>query len=339
MRDITVLWLTASVDVPSERDERYQHVVGDPDRPAATITRLSAEGPVLAVVRTEAEGHRALTLGVDEFVLAEHSSGETFDATVARTVARARGRMLRDLWLVDLVRKDDTTALELLANALGRELGAPLERIADESRRLSDDEAGRERAGRAESAAVIAESVRAMARVVERMQQLVDTRPSDEVVDFTEVVTDVTRSLETSANQVGQLQLELTAERCRVGLPRWQAVLVVANLLANAVEAVAARGEKDGSISVRLSQEEDSVVLEISDNGVGMDATVRTHAGELFFSTGREVRLGLGLPMVSARVRQAGGEVMIDSEPGVGTTVRVFLPKIEATPRVLPGQS
>lgn len=330
-----MLWLTGGEGVPRARDPRYQHVVGDPERPAATITRLISEGPVLAVVRTEAEGQRALTLGVDEFVLAEQATGAGFELTVARTVARARGRMLRDLWLVDLVRKDDTTALELLANALGRELGEPLRRVADESRRLVDAEAPE----RAASAGLIADSVQAMARVVERMQELVDTRPSDEVVDFREVVLDVTRSLEASARQVAHFEIAVVPAACRVGLPRWQCALVVANLVANAVDAVAARGQAGGAISVRLSREEDSAVLEISDDGVGMDATTRTHASELFFSTERQARLGLGLPMVSARVRRAGGEVMIDSEPGVGTTVRVFLPLLQAPSRAPPGAS
>ncbi|MBK9001619.1 MAG: sensor histidine kinase [Myxococcales bacterium] len=333
MGGITVLWLTDGEDVPRAPDARYQHVVGDPERPAATITRLVSEGPVLAVVRSEDEGRRALALGVDDFVLAAHATGDDFELTVARTVARARGRLLRDLWLVDLVRKDDTTALELLANALGRELGEPLRRIADESRRLVETPDA-ERPERAARAGLIADSVQAMARVVERMQELVDTRPTDEVVDFVEVVQDVVRSLEASARQVGRLDLQVVEVSCRVGLPRWQAALVVANLVANAVEAVAARGAAEGAISVRLSREEDSVVLEISDNGVGMDATTRTHASELFFSTERATRLGLGLPLVSARVRRAGGEVMIDSEPGVGTTVRVFLPLLDAPPRV-----
>ena len=337
MSGITVLWLTAAEDVPAERDARHKHVVGDPERPAATITRLVSEGPVLAVVRNEAEGHRALALGVDEFVLAERALGNDFDVVVARTVARARGRWLRDLWLIDLVKKDDTTALELLASALGTQLGEPMQRVADESRRLVD-ELGTDRSDPARMAATIADSVRSMMRAVERMQELVDTRPNDEVVDFAEVVRDVVRSIEPSAAQVARLDLDIDCERCLVGLPRWQAALLLANLLSNAVQAVAARGRTDGAISVRLSRQEDSMALEVSDNGVGMDATVRTHANEPFFSTERESRLGLGLTLVAARVRRSGGEVMIDSEPALGTTVRVFLPLLELAPRPVSGR-
>ena len=68
------------------------------------------------------------------------------------------------------------------------------------------------------------------------------------------------------------------------------------------------------------------VELAIADTGCGMDADVLARAIEPFFTT-KDVGkgTGLGLSMVYGMARQSGGTVKIDSEPGKGTTVRLFL--------------
>ena len=66
-------------------------------------------------------------------------------------------------------------------------------------------------------------------------------------------------------------------------------------------------------------------MLEVTDNGLGVDGDQRPAMADPFFTTSAK-SLGLGLTLVSARVRRAGGELMIESDPEIGTTVRVFLP-------------
>src|SRR5690606_30608375 len=68
------------------------------------------------------------------------------------------------------------------------------------------------------------------------------------------------------------------------------------------------------------------VVLAVSDDGRGMSPLVVDRAVEPFFTTRRAAgAVGLGLSAVHGITRQAGGHVVIYSEPGHGTTVRVFL--------------
>ncbi|WP_308924267.1 response regulator [Janthinobacterium sp. J1-1] len=109
---------------------------------------------------------------------------------------------------------------------------------------------------------------------------------------------------------------------------------VLLNLAINARDAMAAGGTltmrarnmNAGSMQLSEVGNDDYVMLEIADTGIGMDQAVLQRAFEPFFTTKPTGQgTGLGLSMAYGFVKQSGGEIILKSEPGVGTSVKIFL--------------
>ncbi len=102
---------------------------------------------------------------------------------------------------------------------------------------------------------------------------------------------------------------------------------VVENLIFNAVEAM----PKGGRISFKTHEHEGSVVLEVSDEGMGMDEETQRRLFEPFFTT-KESGQGLGTSIIYGIITRHKGNITVRSKPGSGTTFRISLPPHVASP-------
>ena len=101
---------------------------------------------------------------------------------------------------------------------------------------------------------------------------------------------------------------------------------VVINLVQNACQALADR-KKGVRLSTRWDEVSDNVVLEVQDEGVGIPPENLPRITDPFFSTKHESGgVGLGLAISSRIIKEQGGVMSFESEPGGGTKAQVFLP-------------
>jgi signal transduction histidine kinase/CheY-like chemotaxis protein len=124
---------------------------------------------------------------------------------------------------------------------------------------------------------------------------------------------------------------------------------ILANLLLNSRNATGGTGRVTlETTSIRFEEEDctvragftagDYVLLSVSDDGIGMDAQTLSHIFEPFFTTKPTGQgTGLGLPTVYGILRQNSGFVNVYSEPGQGTTFKLYLPCCAEFPTPTPG--
>jgi CheY-like chemotaxis protein len=164
-----------------------------------------------------------------------------------------------------------------------------------------------------------------------------------EQVDMSSLVEDMSELLRTTISKKAAFRLCLDQSVPPVEADATQLRQVVMNLITNASDAL---GESDGEITLRTScqrvvgrdvslppgQDElrdgAYVVVEVSDTGSGMSAETMARIFDPFFTT-RFVGRGLGLAAVLGILRGHGGGIAMRSEPGRGSSFRVYLPAFE----------
>jgi len=187
--------------------------------------------------------------------------------------------------------------------------------------------------------AIVAAAQRAdvlTARLLAFSQQGVE---SPDVLDPDDVIREMSPILEDVLEESVQLELSLEAGPCRVWMDRGRLEQILLNLVLNAHDALPEGGRvtihtacrQDGPASAEEAGSDRFVVISVSDDGMGMEPEVRARACEPFFTTKPVGQgTGLGLSAVHGIVTRIGGRVDIESEPGRGCTVQVWLPVRES---------
>ncbi len=204
-----------------------------------------------------------------------------------------------------------------------------LEDLTHESPGRSDVEAIRQAADRAAS-------LTSQLLAFSRRQVL-----APEVLDINRVVAGVEPMLGRLIGEDVTLRTNLETDSGWVSADEGQLEQVIVNLAVNARDAMPHGGtlvvetasvELDGAYARRhLGVTPGPYVrLTVIDTGLGLDEATKSRIFEPFFTTKERGKgTGLGLAMVYGTVRQSGGHITVDSEPGQGTTFRVHLPQVE----------
>jgi PAS domain S-box-containing protein len=101
----------------------------------------------------------------------------------------------------------------------------------------------------------------------------------------------------------------------------------LANLVSNAIDACLLSEEGGCRVVVRTRERHGSLEFEVEDTGCGMDCEIKRKVFTSFFTTKGTKGTGLGLLETKKVIQEHGGSVHIESEPGVGSTFRLILPR------------
>jgi PAS domain S-box-containing protein len=152
------------------------------------------------------------------------------------------------------------------------------------------------------------------------------------VIDLNEAVTKALEMIRPIIGEAISVELGLSSEACAVRGDPAQLEQVLVNLAINARDAMPKGGKMRIETRRVRGEGEDSVVLAVSDDGLGMSEAVRARIFEPFFTTKAEGRgTGLGLAVVKSVVQRHGGRVEVESTAGRGCTFTVTLPAAPET--------
>lgn len=190
-------------------------------------------------------------------------------------------------------------------------------------------------------------AARTCRRAAELTQQLLvyagRGRSEKRTIDLDALIRETVELLRVSLSRQAEFRMELDAPRLRVLGDVGQLRQVVMNLVTNASDALDGKPgvvrlhttrRRSGGAGASVGGAEpasEEILIEVSDNGRGMDRAVLPHIFDPFYTTRPQGR-GLGLSAVLGIVRGHGGSIEVDSALGEGSTFRVVLPAFLVEP-------
>jgi signal transduction histidine kinase len=164
---------------------------------------------------------------------------------------------------------------------------------------------------------------------------------SPQVLDLNSVLVDICPLLLPLVGKGIELAFLPTRESMYVQIDPAQLNQILVNLISNAKEVMPAGGKITIEVGgAELKEEDDAglpqgsyATLAITDTGPGMTPEIKARAFEPFFTT-KEIGQGpgLGLAAVHGIVSQSGGSISVKSQPGMGTTLKICLPRVTQKP-------
>lgn len=149
--------------------------------------------------------------------------------------------------------------------------------------------------------------------------------PDLRTVDLGEVLDEALAQLRFSRGSVRVVWNRTGLERLALESDPVQLNELVKNILGNAFDAVGKKPDGTVAITARVDRPRSLLILEVTDNGVGIPAENLNRIMDPFFST-KQGGTGLGLAVAGRIIELHHGKIDFSSQPGLGTTVRIELP-------------
>jgi signal transduction histidine kinase len=163
-----------------------------------------------------------------------------------------------------------------------------------------------------------------MNRLLEHLRSDAMQMPEQGTIELCEVLNDVVGTMSKGV-PVPRLDCQVKALHVKANRDRFGAV--IGHLIRNAQDAT----PDDGQIIVRLFKGSDHAIVEVQDNGCGMDREfIRDRLFRPFDSTKGNSGMGIGVYEARDYVHKTGGSLDVLSRPGEGTTFRIRLPVSDA---------
>jgi two-component system NtrC family sensor kinase len=222
-----------------------------------------------------------------------------------------------------LIRSEKLASLGRLAGEIAHEVNNPLQPIMSSlERALEDLEA--ENPIDSEDLSMAVSEVERLKRIVKRLLDFArpDTggmRPTDMSGLIKEIIRFTSKRIEHA-----QVKVETDLQPIDpIEVNPDQIQQVILNLIINAADAMT--HTKDGRLEVHLWQADEYAHIKVKDNGEGIAPDLVSRIFEPFFST-KDEGSGLGLSISHSIVEAHGGQIDVQSQPGVGTEFRISLP-------------
>jgi putative nucleotidyltransferase with HDIG domain len=284
---------------------------------------VSIAGTVLALAMESDKEQRyseqlvQLVSAPQERVTIDEAGGTVYESSIIHPQSSAVRHPIADI--------DNLEALAEMAAGAAHELNNPLAVIVGRAQLLAEAENNQQKKQELEQ---IYENANKASEIIEDLMSFAQPNsPHPVVTEIAQLVEEAVElaTLKTKAESL-DVQTQLPADIEKVFVDSAQTASGLANIITNAVESYQ---EKTGPVNIAAAFDATTnmVKLTVSDKGCGMDEQTLRKATWPFFSArpaGR--KLGMGLAWAARLIQINKGMLSIESEPGTGTTVNIYLP-------------
>lgn len=337
------------------REKHPDTIVMDIRMPGATgiegLRRIREIDPNLSVIMLTGFGaletaQEALRLGANDYISKPFDARE-MQEVIGRNVERTRIhrssenaaaeiKELNTRLLKELAQKERLASLGQASAEFVHDLGNPLtivwgyvqllaKKLEQSEKEKSNGEA-MEDPGSAKELGIIEQNVRLCRELLTMWQSYgsVEAAPH-KPISVSAIVREIVKGVEGMATQNGvQLASEVCEDPCILLGDSVQITRAIQNVLINAVQASA---EKKGAVTIRCTQKDFYVDVQVEDNGSGITSEQMTRIFDPYFTTKQgKSGTGLGLYITKKVVEDHNGSIKVDSTPDVGTTFTIRLP-------------